>query len=83
MKLVSYRWADVGQLVPTKAKPIKQQITELWVSHSVKKTIPKHVAKIGSTHWHMWMTWLRNWHTDCLEVRALNVNINSTYLPME
>ena len=50
----------VGQLVPTLSKA-DETVTELWVSYSVKNTIPKNAANIAHM---MWMTWWRNWQTD-------------------
>ena len=42
----------------------------------------KHVANIAHI---IGMAWGRDWHTDCLEVRWLSINLtnNSPYLPME
>ena len=49
MQLASYRWA-CGSAGPNQSQT-NETITELWVWHSVKNTIPKQVGNIvGSTH---------------------------------
>ena len=42
-QLASYRWACVSA-GPNQSQT-NETIIELWVSYSVKNTIPKHVAK--------------------------------------
>ena len=58
----SYSWA-CGSAGPNQSQ-VNEVITELWVSYSVKKNIPKHVANIAHI---IWMTYLMTWLTkaDC------------------